>query len=101
MNYGDAPNIQYLPTTYKTLSGTFTGYNTAFSSNLSITKPLSFSGINVKNNKVFCYPYNYIYVTNGNGENNIYKIENFSGDNITFKSIFAISIGRFRSSYTY
>lgn len=59
----------------------------------TISKRHSFSGISVKNNKCFVYPYNYLYVTNNQGSNNIYKYENFSGSNCVFKNQFAISIG--------
>ena len=54
----------------------------------------SFSGINVKNNKCFSYPYNYLYVTNHNGNDNIYRYEDFSDtDNATFKIIGALTVG--------
>lgn len=40
------------------------------------------------------YPYNYLYVTNNNGENNLYRIEDFSNaNNVTFSMIYALSIG--------
>lgn len=59
----------------------------------NISKRHSFSGISVKNNKCFVYPYNYLYVTNNQGSNNIYKYENFSSSNCVFKNQFSIAIG--------
>lgn len=67
--------------------------NTAFTENITITKPLTFTGFTPKNNKLFCYPYNYIIISNNNGEENILKIEQFSGANLTFRNEFAVSIG--------
>lgn len=43
--------------------------------------------------KCFCYPYNYLYVTNNIGNSNIYKYENFSGTNCVFKNEVTMSIG--------
>lgn len=59
----------------------------------NISKRHSFSGISVKNNKCFVYPYNYLYVTNNQGSNNIYKYENFSSSNCVFSNQFSIAIG--------
>lgn len=42
-----------------------------------INKKHTFSDFIPKNNKVYCYPYNYLYVTNNVGSNHIYKYENF------------------------
>lgn len=59
----------------------------------TVAKLHSFSGLNVKNNKCFCYPYNYLFVSNNIGNHNIYKYENFSGANATFKIQATTSIG--------
>lgn len=58
-----------------------------------ITKTHSFSNYNVKNNKCYTYPYNYLYITNNVGNENILKYEDFSTQNITFDLEFAISVG--------
>ena len=42
-----------------------------------INKKHSFSDFTPKNNKCFCFPYNYLYLTNNAGSNNVYKYENF------------------------
>lgn len=41
----------------------------------------SWSDYTPKNNKCYCYPYNYIYATNNAGNNNIYRYEFFNNEN--------------------
>lgn len=48
------------------------------SSKLQATCTTNYIGYKPKNNKCFIYPYHYLFVTNSNGNNNIYKYENFS-----------------------
>lgn len=59
----------------------------------SITKRTSFTGITIKNNKCFTYPYNYLYVTNNAGSSNIYKYEDFSTSNCQFENQLSLNIG--------
>lgn len=56
---------------------------------------MTFSSYSPKNNKCLVYPYNYIYATNNNGENTIYKIEDFtdSSGKLTFTVKFTLSVG--------
>ena len=56
-------------------------------------KKTAFSGFTPKNNKCFCYPYNYLLVTNNSGATNVYKYEEFSSQNCVFENQLAISIG--------
>lgn len=86
---------------YDTLPRDMTNFDSAWSEDIEINKPLTFSDFVPKNNKVKCYPYNYIYLSNGNGENNILKIEEFSGNKMTFKNLFAIAIGGSRKISSY
>lgn len=77
---------------------TFTYYEIPFSYSdrsflLSIDKQLSFSDYVPKNNKCFCYPYNYLTASNNNGNMNLYKYENFGTDKATFSITTAIGIG--------
>lgn len=58
-----------------------------------ISKTYNFSNITIKNNKCYTYPYNYLYVTNNVGNENILKYEDFSTQDITFELEFAISVG--------
>lgn len=61
--------------------------------NINYPKPLTFDNFTPKNNKVKCYPYNYLYITNNNGSHNVLKIEDFSGENCSFTEIFSVSVG--------
>lgn len=58
-----------------------------------IPKRHSFSDYTPKNNKCFVYPYNYLFVSNNQGSNNIYKYEDFTGENCNFENQFSITIG--------
>lgn len=61
---------------------------------IEINKINSFKNLNIKNSKCFCYPYNYLYVSNNVGNSNIYKYENFYDSlKATFEIILSISIG--------
>lgn len=61
--------------------------------NTTINKLNRFSDYTPKNNKCFVYPFNYLFVSNNQGSNNIYKYENFEGNNCIFENQFAITIG--------
>jgi hypothetical protein len=61
--------------------------------NTTITKRTSFSNFSPKNLKCFIYPYNYLYVSNNQGSNNIYKYEDFSGNNCVFENQLAVCVG--------
>ena len=57
-------------------------------------KVTSFTGVTIRNNKCYTYPYNYLLVTNNNGNHNIYKYEDFSNTTYaTFDVELAIAIG--------
>ena len=75
--------------TFYTLSNNFniTEFNTI------IDKVTSFSDITVKNNKLFTYPYNYLFVTNNIGNSNIYKYEDFYSSKCVFKNQITMAIG--------
>ena len=61
--------------------------------NTTINKRNSFTGVTIKNNKCFVYPYNYLLVTNNNGSNNIFKYEDFSTTNCVFENQLSIAVG--------
>ena len=67
--------------------------NESVTDSKNITKTHSFSGITIKNNKCFCYPYNYLLVSNNVGNHNIYKYEEFSDTTANFEIEMAVSIG--------
>lgn len=61
--------------------GTFYTFNSAVGATdmgtTSISLNASLNGYTPKNNKMLCYPYNYLLVTNNAGVNNIYHYEDF------------------------
>lgn len=59
----------------------------------TINKLTSFNDYQPKNNKCFVYPYNYIFVSNNQGSNNIYKYEDFTTENCVFENQFSIAVG--------
>lgn len=61
--------------------------------NTIINKIKAFSDYKPKNNKCFVYPYNYLFVSNNQGSNNIYKYEDFNTEKCIFENQFSIAIG--------
>lgn len=61
--------------------------------NTEIDKISSFNDYTPKNNKCFVYPYNYLFVSNNNGSNNIYKYEDFSTNKCVFENQISLSVG--------
>ena len=61
--------------------------------NTVINKITAFSDYTPKNNKCFVYPYNYLFVSNNQGSNNIYKYEDFNTETCVFENQFSIAIG--------
>lgn len=77
---------------------TITYYSGGYTKNIShflttINKRHTFTGLTVKNNKCYCYPYNYLYVTNNAGNENIYKYEDFSSSSCIFRNELALCDG--------
>lgn len=76
----------------------FSWYTMAYNSTIesfdtTISKVTSFTGVTIKNNKCFVYPYNYLFVSNNNGSNNIYRYEEFSSQDAVFSNQFCLTIG--------
>ena len=68
--------------------------DTVESIEFEIDKITSFGDYNCKNRKCYCYPYNYLLVSNNIGNVNIYKYEDFyDSDKAKFILDLAISIG--------
>ena len=71
----------------------------AFFQNVEMTRPVTLNNFVPKNNKVLCYPFNYIMVSNHVGDQNIYKIEDFApvegfaNNKIIFQIQMALSVG--------
>lgn len=53
----------------------------------------NFKDYNPKNNKVFVYPYNYMLISNNVGNYNIYKYEDFYGENPLLTVEGSVSVG--------
>lgn len=51
---------------------------------ISKSKNTGIGGYSPRNNKLKCFPYNYLVVSNNNGSNAIYHYEKFSGSNCGF-----------------
>ncbi len=59
----------------------------------SITSPTSLDGYTPKNNKVYCWPYNYFYITNNTGVDAEFHYEDFVNNTASFSTIGAITPG--------
>ena len=66
--------------------------NSATSYNNTISKQTTLQGYSPRNKKLLCYPYNYLLVSNNNGNSNILNYEDFSGS-CTFTIDMAITPG--------
>lgn len=60
---------------------------------INIDKVTSFTGLTIKNNKCFCYPYNYLIVSNNVGNQNTFKYEEFSTNTANFKIQLSLNVG--------
>lgn len=81
---------------YITTQAAFPPYSSSFvdlGTVSSITSPTSLNGYIPKNGKVYCYPFNYFYVTNNSGMDIEYHYEDFINNTASFKTIGAITPG--------
>lgn len=58
--------------------------NTPATFNINVSKQTTLNGYSPVNNKLKCFPYNYLLVSNNIGQNAILHYEKFSGTNATF-----------------
>lgn len=58
--------------------------NAPLTFDITVTKQTVLNGYNPVNNKLKCFPYNYLLVSNNVGQNGILHYEKFSGANATF-----------------
>ena len=67
----------------------YSGQAVPVSLTTTITKVNTISGYTPKNNKVLCFPYQYMLVSNNSGCSNIFHLERFSGNtcNFTIKGV--------------
>ena len=72
--------------TWTPITGTTSGYRSAYAgadnpvsfSDFSISRPTTIGSYTPKNNKVLCYPYNYLLLANNSGSNAVYHYEDFT-----------------------
>ena len=65
---------------------TYTDYDKPYTfTDLEVTRPTTFGTYTPKNNKCYCYPFQYINLTNNNGGNAIYNYEEFSSNKPKFE----------------
>ena len=62
----------------------YSGQSEPVSINYSVSKPSDVNGYIPKNNKVRCFPYMYLEMSNNNGVSNILHYERFSTNNCSF-----------------
>lgn len=62
---------------YKQVSYMSPNRSNIFIHNVEYTPNYSYGDYTVKNNKCYCFPYNYLMVSNNIGNQNIYKLEEF------------------------
>ena len=87
-----------------------TNYNTTFYTTTqsagierydwSVNKTYNFNDYTPKNNKCFCFPYNYLLVSNNAGNINVLKYEDFNSATVDFEVQLAIAIGMSRKIST-
>ena len=59
----------------------------------TITSPSSLNGYKPKNNKLYCYPYNYLYISNNGGADLTFNYEDFINNEAYFSVRGALSTG--------
>lgn len=78
-------SVFLMPTSMLATPGDLAENNTVKTYNLSKTKKINnIGGYTPKNNKLFTYPYNFLYVTNLQGNHAVFPYEYFIGDTCTF-----------------
>ncbi len=94
----DLPNLEQH--NYETtFAGTHSFYTMSFSGEskkytIPFEKKYNWQDYKPKNNKLYCYPYNYLLVSNNNGNYGIYKYEEFSDkENAILQTELSFNIG--------
>ena len=63
-----------------------TDYNKPYKfTDLEVTRPTTFGTYTPVNNKCYCYPFQYVNLTNNNGGNSLYYYEDFSSNKPSFE----------------
>lgn len=69
------------------------GRPTALLNTTSITRPTTLNGYTPKNNKMFVYPFSYVYVTNNTGVDTTFRFEDFASNTPKFYMAGALGQG--------
>ena len=69
------------------------GHVTTLLNSTSITRPSTLNGYSPKNNKMFVYPFSYVYVTNNTGIDTTFRYEDFASNTPKFMMAGAIGQG--------
>lgn len=85
----DLINVEMTDYSYYRLAYTYSAETYTY----TLNKQYTFSDYTPKNNKCFVYPYNYLLVTNNNGNQNIYKYEDFYNTQVTFQINLSMQLG--------
>lgn len=83
--YGDLGYNIYIPQD--------SGYASTLLEEATITRPTKLNGYTPKNNKLFTFPYSYVYVTNNVGIDSTFKFEDFANATPKFFMIGALGQG--------
>lgn len=76
--------------------------NTPESFNITVAKPTTINGWTPKNNKLKCFPYQYLIVSNNIGQNGIMHYEKFTNaNNATFTVKGVLNPRLFNKYYSY
>ena len=79
--------------TYNLAIPPYTSQYTSLSTTNNISSSTSLNGYTPKNNKLYCYPYNYFYITNNVGSDVEFHYEDFVNNTASFQTIGSITPG--------
>ena len=81
-------NVYMVPKTFLTNtsgSAQYSGQATPNTADYTVNKTTTINGYNPKNNKLKCFPYNFLVISNNNGSSNVLHYERFSTTNCGFR----------------
>lgn len=79
--------------TYNLALPPYSSTYTYLTETLPVTSPSSLNGYTPKNNKLYCFPYNYFYISNNVGTDIEFHYEDFINNGAIFKTIGTITPG--------
>jgi len=79
--------------TFRTARTPVSNSSIVMQTSTSFTAPTSLDGYTPKNNKLYCYPYSYFYISNNAGSDVPFKYEEFVDNRASFKTLGSLSPG--------